>query len=740
MSTQIIKNIKKDSNLFLDNCIITTPYEKVLSIIREAIHFINMTTKTQSKLIKELSWVIKVITTQSLYTYEIKDTEMINNYSQENPDFKQFVDFVKEYNEDIIQINKKNNIINSKSLKMSNQFQIPSINLKKKNLIFSNSNSNSNSIVHFSAKPKNRNHNIINNKESLSYSYTNEILQNSKKLNLKSIRNILKFGNNDLNKPIKINNNNISLRYKYKNSAHFKSMDLQKIKRELNEKYSKNIHKTSNGDINYNNKYFTTKALNNNYILMPDILYNNNNLMLKTEKRTFSQEESRISSEDTINQITNNIYNNINSNNNLKNDFSYINKLLIEKNYNPKQILAKDFDIFNLKSIIGYDNVLPIIGKTILEAFNLTNENIIESNKLEYFLYNLSQNYNKTVLYHNAIHAADVTQTISLFFLNSNAEKICETNVLDILSILIAGLGHDLGHPGLTNNFQINACTDMAITYNDISCLENYHASKLFRILRKEEYNIFEKLNINERKNIRKRIISEILATDMAIHGKVISVIKGKIPSEEIFEGNDTKKKFELFSKNSKNKFQEQQELLDFFIHAADLAHNTKLFKISIQWVELLSNEFWIQGDKEKKMNLPVSFLCDRDRYDIPTSQVGFIKGFIIPTFNTLINIFPTLNYTIENAKINLKKWEDLIEQHRLTGWSPTNDIHDKKVFNNFNKGNKISFLHYSSRFSMQNDINSKEENDSNENINSNNFNKKLYLHLNNKQNNFFNK
>ncbi len=147
-----------------------------------------------------------------------------------------------------------------------------------------------------------------------------------------------------------------------------------------------------------------------------------------------------------------------------------------------------------------------------------------------------------------------------------------------------------------------------------------------------------------------------------------------------------------------------------------------------------------MQGDKEKKMNLPVSFLCDRDRYDIPTSQVGFIKGFIIPTFNTLINIFPTLNYTIENAKINLKKWEDLIEQHRLTGWSPTNDIHDKKVFNNFNKGNKISFLHYSSRFSMQNDINSKEENDSNENINSNNFNKKLYLHLNNKQNNFFNK
>ena len=739
MSTQTKINNKKDSNQFLDNCIISTPYEKVLSIIREAIHFINMITKTQSKLIKELSWVIKVITTQSLYTYELKDIEMISNDLQENPDFKQFVDFVKEYNEDIIQINKKNNIINSTSLKMSNQFQIPSINLKKQNLIVSNPNSNSNSIIHFSAKQKNRNHNIINNSESLSYSYTNEILKNSKKLNLKSLRNISKFGNTDFNKPIKIKNNYSKLRYKYKNSVHVKSMDLQKIKRNLNEKYSKNIHLITNGDINYNDKYYSTKTLNK-YILMPDILYNNNNLILKTDKRTFSQEESRISSEDTINnQITNNINNNINSIKNSKIEISYINKLLIEKNFNPKQILTKDFDIFNLKSIIGYDNVLPIIGKTILEEFNLTNENIIESKKLESFLYNLSQNYNKTVLYHNSIHAADVTQTISLFFLNSNAEKICETNVLDILSILIAALGHDLGHPGLTNNFQINACTDMAITYNDISCLENYHASKLFRILRKEEFNIFEKLNINERKDIRKRIISEILATDMAIHGKVMSVIKGKIPSE-IFEGSDTKKKFELFSKNPKNKFQEQQELLDFFIHAADLAHNTKLFSISIQWVELLSNEFWIQGDKEKKMNLPVSFLCDRDRYDIPTSQVGFIKGFIIPTFNTLITIFPSLNYTIENAKINLKKWEDLIEQHRLTGWSPTHNINDKRVYNNINRGNKISFLHYSSRFAVQNDIISKEENDSNENVNYNNFNKKVFLHVNNQKNNFFNK
>ena len=95
----------------------------------------------------------------------------------------------------------------------------------------------------------------------------------------------------------------MSLRYKYKNSVHVKSIDLQKMKRNLNEKYSKNIYLTSNGDINYNDKYYNIKTLNNNYVLMPDILYNNKSLILKTDKRNFSNEESRISSDDTIKKI-----------------------------------------------------------------------------------------------------------------------------------------------------------------------------------------------------------------------------------------------------------------------------------------------------------------------------------------------------------------------------------------------------------------------------------------------------
>ena len=44
-------------------------------------------------------------------------------------------------------------------------------------------------------------------------------------------------------------------------------------------------------------------------------------------------------------------------------------------------------------------------------------------------------------------------------------------------------------------------------------------------------------------------------------------------------------------------------------------------------------------------------FLCDRETTNVPKSQVGFIGGFIIPTYNFLVIMFPTLSYTVENAK-----------------------------------------------------------------------------------------
>jgi hypothetical protein len=292
----------------------------------------------------------------------------------------------------------------------------------------------------------------------------------------------------------------------------------------------------------------------------------------------------------------------------------------------------------------------------------------------------VSSNYKQTTLYHNSLHGSDVAQSVCCYFLNSNIEEICETNVLDLLGMCVSAMGHDLGHPGLNNNFHINNSSDLAITYNDASVLENFHSAFLFKILRKEENNILEKFSTQNYKTLRKRMISQILATDMANHGEVISSIRSKI---NIWKETG-QSRFIFLSGNEKTKFDEQQSLLNYIIHMADLGHNCKKFEISLQWVRLLSMEFWDQGDKEKEKGLPISFLCDRNKIDIPSSQIGFLRGFIVSSFDCLVSIFPKLKYTMDYAQNNIEEWTRLKDAKRLRGWTPQKEK-EKKEKNNDN-------------------------------------------------------
>ena len=101
---------------------ITTPYERVLSIINEAKTFILSVSSTQQELIKGLEWAIKVISSHNLYAYELKDQES-SKENEQSEDFKQFVQFVNSYN-DVIPTNKK-------QTGKGKSFLISSLNLKR---------------------------------------------------------------------------------------------------------------------------------------------------------------------------------------------------------------------------------------------------------------------------------------------------------------------------------------------------------------------------------------------------------------------------------------------------------------------------------------------------------------------------------------------------------------------------------------------------------------------------------
>ena len=486
--------------------------------------------------------------------------------------------------------------------------------------------------------------------------------------------------------------------YNYNKNNNLSPQEFYKRYR-YNQEKSYNLYKTAKqGPLQYNfnnkNKYAYTNSKislslqTNNEINDERLEKINNNH--KISKNHFKTEKAYIPSRS--NEFKNSTLRNIKiENNNANKDNPNYNKhhfdinskkikihipldsLINERYQELEKISTLDFNIFELKKKIGYNNILPLLGFTILQTLGLVDKKIISVKRLESFLKTVSDSYKETTLYHNSIHGADVSQSLLVFCLNSNFEEICETTVLDLLGMILSSLGHDLGHPGLNNGYQINASTDLGLTYNDISCLENFHSAFLFKIIRKEENNILEKFSIQNYKTIRKRMISQILATDMAFHGEICSKIKTKIKTRQ------SQDRFIFLSGNDKTKFDEQQLLLNFLVHMADLGHNCKKFEISFSWVKLLCEEFWNQGDKEKEKGLPISFMCDRNNVDIPTSQIGFIKGFIIPSFDSLVEMFPKLQFTTENAEENAKQWTKFQNEKKLIGWTPEKKKKDEK-------------------------------------------------------------
>ena len=801
--------------------IFETAYEKVLFIINKVKEFIKKASSTENKLIQELDWVIKIIASKSLYTYEIVKEELI----KQNEEYNKYINFVKKYSEEIIQMNKKHDIV-SGILQIRKKGEIllkPSLFLKKMDKMDiieeMKSNNNKSNFVstfgnyilnlynaknkknvnekkdsNFNNKSDNNNSNSENKKED-NKNVINEIINENEEVIDDTIDNnnneekkkennnneiykyilpkekkvICEKENSDRNINVNINGQKIkilnkNMNYKSKSNSKLINPNSQEIHRK---KYKELIRLTKNEQNNFNHiknfmkNYYLNFAFNDQlmsngypYLIKADfnIIKQNNNINLMPINNYYKRYRS--SNEKNYNLYINNkprffpfkINNNKSKNNYAKNnivslsvqanndlneeklensnktskkylktekmqsqsperrekkvtindnqplDSNNLNKsknkintsirkkresvplvTFINEHINDvKDITSFDFNIFELKKKIGYDNILPIMGFAILKTLGLADNKIISIKKLKPFLKSVSNSYLKTTLYHNSLHGADVTQSLMVFFLNSNSEEICETTVLDLLGMIISAMGHDLGHPGLNNGFHINASTELGITYNDKSCLENFHSAYLFRILRKEENNILEKFSVQNYKTIRKRMISQILATDMANHGENISLIRSKIKSRQYQE------KFLFLSGNDKTKFEEQQILLDYIIHMADLGHNCKKFGISVIWIQLLCEEFWAQGDQERERGLPISFMCDRNNIDVPASQIGFLRGFILSSFDTLVEMFPKLQFTIDNAENNIKQWTKFQNEKKLLGWDDNKNDDNK--------------------------------------------------------------
>ena len=680
MIKTIENNKKSQSNIKLikietKNSLYTTPYEnvvKVLNAIRDYIFSINH--KNNNRALDELDWVINIIANNLLYYYQktkfyTKNIDIINGSHK----IAEFSEEVEKYNKEYEDFCKKYSKIGIKNEEYSK-----SLSFFEKNISLINNKKNISNIS-LNYEPKIKSIGIIGNQKKITNNIISQfpihLLNDYNKLtNDNSINNINSTDFNEVKNKRNLNFNSIISNRK--NKAKELSIDSQSSSK--NDLLNKNslfnnyrIYSTANTNIkNKPNESFPRQRKKNRVFGEHNYINNNNNQQLE-KIISLPIIQFNFNGGINIDKYKINLFNKKNNYNikNKRTDKVQSFKKLVtfgkEINYKiPKLPIYltsgididslfdfQNFNIFNLRDKIGLENVMPFLGKEIIKKINILH--FFDEQKLENFLMVLSKTYQNTrALYHTSLHGVDVCYStfLILTFLRNEENKIKDISDIDIVSLIIAALAHDVGHPGYTNKFLINSKNELSTIYNDASVLENFHSAKTFQLLENNEINIFSNFSNEDFLLIRKKMIGEILSTDMSFHFKIVN-------------------EYKEYKKN-KDKVLEQNQL-NFITHIADLFHNYRKYEISLRWVELLSNEFWNQGDKERELGLPISFLCDREDINVPKSQVDFIHTFSLPTIQELVDVNIKFEVLKNNVINNLNMWDKLQKEKRKRGWTP---------------------------------------------------------------------
>jgi hypothetical protein len=237
-------------------------------------------------------------------------------------------------------------------------------------------------------------------------------------------------------------------------------------------------------------------------------------------------------------------------------------------------------------------------------------DDFAEHTKFDNFLSLVEAGYND-VPYHRYAHAVDILHCVFRFL--SLIRCFEWMSPFELHAMLVAALCHDLGHFGKTNAFLVETGHELALQYNDISPLENMHCAKLFQICRDPEADVFGKSTAQARGGMRDLCITAILHTDNAKHFQVVK---------------DLSQCYEMHSDICDDQAEDRMLTTDYlhdvlhthkhlwfelFLHLADVSNPAKPFEICYPWALRVLDEFFLQGDEEKRLSITVGMLNDRE-------------------------------------------------------------------------------------------------------------------------------
>lgn len=300
------------------------------------------------------------------------------------------------------------------------------------------------------------------------------------------------------------------------------------------------------------------------------------------------------------------------------------------------------FDVFALNEAAS-GQPIKYLGYDLLNRYGIIHKFKVPPTILEALLSRIEEGYSRHKNpYHNNLHAADVAQGVHYM--------LCQTGLmnwltdLEIFATLLAAIVHDFEHTGTTNNFHVMSGSDTALLYNDRAVLENHHISAAFRALREDECNILQNLSREEFREFRTLVIDMVLATDMSFHFQQLKNMRNLLTLAEPTV--------------------DKSKGLAMVLHCCDIAHPAKRWDLHHRWTELLLEEFFRQGDRERELGLPFSPLCDRNNTLVAESQIGFIEFIVEPSMGVCADMLEVvLAPILGNSAKDTNKSKDAIEE-----------------------------------------------------------------------------
>ncbi|EGO03733.1 hypothetical protein SERLA73DRAFT_101986 [Serpula lacrymans var. lacrymans S7.3] len=322
-----------------------------------------------------------------------------------------------------------------------------------------------------------------------------------------------------------------------------------------------------------------------------------------------------------------------------------------------------------------------ILFETLFRIQGMKEDTGVSLNELSGFLQHLRHIYRGQNSYHNYQHALDVLQASHSFLCAEGVvppvsilldgddrmwqrDKTQNTNSLshelrniELFALYVAAIGHDVGHPGLTNVFMKKAHTPLSAVYDDKSALEQMHYALLTQAMRHHGLGFL----LDHADTIawfRKLLSGIILATDMSVHAEFMQ-------------------HFELLARGSCTTVCERRLLLcQAIIKCADISNPGRPLGVSHYWASALMEEWASQAKLEKHFHLPVSLQPSDTPLDKAKSQIFFIENFAKPLLDLTAQVLPGMAKFARQCTSNLRFWEGRRSEFTANGESgPSPDV-----------------------------------------------------------------